>query len=660
MRHSLLFLLVLSLVAPAGCSGGSSSDDDDDVGGGEGEGEGEEGEGEGEGTCTDHDGDGAGIGDGCEADDCDDTDPLTVSNCGEDCEANPLRAGCACDAGAVTACYMGPEGTGGNGACGPGLKTCTADGWGPCEGQVLPTVTVETLCNEIDDNCDGEVDEGVQSICGNCNTDCNEICIGVGCDDPFVEGEGRSIVQNPDGSITLSGAASVSNFVIWVANSGAGTVSKINTRTHEEEGRYVTMDPDINSFPNPSRTTVNPHGDVVVSNREEPHGGSTKIMASDCPDQNGNGRVETSTGTNDVLEWGEDECVVWYVGDIPAARGSAFEIRAELDAGIREYVWVGSYPFQDSTIFEIDSVDGEKTGNEIPRTGAYGLAMGPGGLLWSVGLGGCPVSTDTTTLDQVRYACPPNGGGAYGLAVDSEGRVWIGSSTARLTPEDESWELPIGGGRGGGGITVDAFGNAYTGEQGGGFKIDGETMEVTDLPGTGGHGWAVDFDGYIWSVDMQDSAHVMDPDTFEVEHVRPPFIQPYTYSDMTGFQLQNTVTPAGVYERIFETCPNSEDKLSIAAVEYDAVVPAGSAVGFRLKHATTLEGLADVGWTDIGTAPNDTSPLDVEAKLIEAGVDIETLGHYVMIEATLQSIDRLNRPILNSFLLRYSCSDIFQ
>jgi hypothetical protein len=98
----------------------------------------------------------------------------------------------------------------------------------------------------------------------------------------------------------------------------------------------------------------------------------------------------------------------------------------------------------------------------------------------------------------------------------------------------------------GGGITVDAFGNAYTGEfgWGGAYKIDGETMETTALPGMGGHGWAVDFDGYIWSVDMTNAAHVMDPETLEVEDVTPPFQSPYTYSDMTGFQLQNTVTPA--------------------------------------------------------------------------------------------------------------------
>jgi hypothetical protein len=668
-RFLLLGFILSGLAGSTACSG-NASDDDDDVGGGgegEGEGEGEEGEGEGEGNCIDADGDGAGVGDACESDDCDDSDPNTIAQCGESCDDNPLRAGCPCEAGAVVACYMGPDGTANNGVCAAGLKTCGADGWGGCDGQVLPTVSVETACNEIDDNCDGTVDEGVKSVCNDCNAECVEICVGVGCDAPFEADEGRSIIQNPDGSITLSGAAAVSNFVIWVANSQEGTVSKVNTRTREEEGRYGTMDPDLigagsfNGQMSPSRTTVNPHGDVVVSNREGSHGGSTKILASDCPDVNRNGQIETSTGRGDVLEWGEDECVAWYVDEIPFARGSAFEIRAELDGGIHEYVWIGSYNLgQNGTIFEVDSIEGEKTGQEIPTTGAYGLAMGPGGLLWSVGLGGCPVSTDTTSLEQTVYGCGPNGG-AYGLAVDSEGRVWIGSGTSRLTPWEELWETPIGAQVSGGGITVDAFGNAYSGQFGGNqaYKIDGETMETTQLPNMGGHGWAVDFDGYIWSVDMNNSAHVMDPETFEVEHVSPPFVGPYTYSDMTGFQLQNTVTPAGVYERLFEVCA-PEETLNLSQLDWEADVPAGAGISFRIKHASAIEELQNMGWIDVGSIPADPSPIDVAARLVAAGVDVDHLGHFVMVEATLQSIDRLNRPTLHSFMLRYSCSIIIQ
>src|SRR5690349_784454 len=51
---------------------------------------------------------------------------------------------------------------------------------------------------------------------------------------------------------------------IWVANAGQSTISKINTQTMVEEGRYITR-PDSNG--NPSRTSVNLSGDVAVANR---------------------------------------------------------------------------------------------------------------------------------------------------------------------------------------------------------------------------------------------------------------------------------------------------------------------------------------------------------------------------------------------------------
>ncbi len=56
-------------------------------------------------------------------------------------------------------CYTGPLGTANQGRCRPGTQTCKDDNtWGACTGDILPQA--ET-CDGQDDNCDGNLDEGV-------------------------------------------------------------------------------------------------------------------------------------------------------------------------------------------------------------------------------------------------------------------------------------------------------------------------------------------------------------------------------------------------------------------------------------------------------------------------------------------------------------------
>jgi MYXO-CTERM domain-containing protein len=124
--------------------------------------------------------------------DCDDTNaavnPGATEICNgidDDCdgEADP---GCDCTLGATTPCGIDV------GACTSGTQSCTGGTWGACLGSVSPGAE---RCNAIDDDCDGEIDNG--AICPG-----GFLCIEGGCvppDSPPVDDAGTPPTEDaPD------------------------------------------------------------------------------------------------------------------------------------------------------------------------------------------------------------------------------------------------------------------------------------------------------------------------------------------------------------------------------------------------------------------------------------------------------------------------------
>ena len=73
--------------------------------------------------------------------------------------------GCSCSSGDTQSCYSGPAELEGIGACAAGLQTCDELGhWGECEGEVLPS---EEVCDGADNDCNEKVDEDLGTVtCG--------------------------------------------------------------------------------------------------------------------------------------------------------------------------------------------------------------------------------------------------------------------------------------------------------------------------------------------------------------------------------------------------------------------------------------------------------------------------------------------------------------
>lgn len=76
----------------------------------------------------------------------------------EDCSGRADDGPDCCAIAGEGSCYTGPEGTRGVGVCRAGRRVCMPGmPPGPCMGEVVPSAE---LCNGVDDNCNGVVDEG--------------------------------------------------------------------------------------------------------------------------------------------------------------------------------------------------------------------------------------------------------------------------------------------------------------------------------------------------------------------------------------------------------------------------------------------------------------------------------------------------------------------
>jgi hypothetical protein len=307
---------------------------------------------------------------------------------------------------------------------------------------------------------------------------------------------GSGVKLDPNGFVVLN-SGSTEFYFMWIANDAQGWVSKYDTRTGKEVGRYWSVVPRDcfsaagqpkglpctgardnllrgNMANHPSRTALDLNGDVWVANRALSIQGSvTKIAndASGCIDRNANGTIETSkdldndgqiTGAEMITptDWANplqyDECVVFSTpigsptGDV-GVRALAVSL-----GGIEStngYVWAGVY--RDKTFHKLDTSNGQPVAVNAAGDMTVALAFGPYGAivdskqrLFAVYPGAAWLALiDTTTgalvSDQIK---PPAATicGAYALGIDGKDRVWLagwtnGSVACRYDHATATW-----------------------------------------------------------------------------------------------------------------------------------------------------------------------------------------------------------------------------
>lgn len=494
--------------------------------------------------------------------------------------------------------------------------------------------------------------------------------VGPGTGSPFNPGaDGSTGIKLDDkGNVVLDPGNLMGSMtpIIWVANSGEGTISKVDTRSLKEVARYYT-------FPgggaDPSRTSVSLGGDVVVANRARPDGhkaSAVKIAGdkSGCVDRNKNGKIDTFEGAGQVpaaFQWADgqkespDECVLWLTNlsngsssTLPRAVGFDAEISGEGMAG--SMVYVGLHATKE--LVRLDAGTGAVLKRIPLGIAPYGLVLDKGGNVWLLDTAGALARVEVRNGDRLTVWNGAKGPPCrYGITADSNGLIYTagGSCISRFRPQTETWEsLAVPGASSLRGVAVDQNFGVWSAETSKGMvHVDGKgaAMVYKSLVQVTGSnvGAAIDADGKPWVISQgQSMAHKIDPATYKAQPVNVGQ-GPYTYSDMTGFQLRNAGAPFGLYRRTFLGCGADTRWLTL---NWQALVPQGAQVVVRYRIAASVADLAAAPWTQLASLPPDMPalPLAITGK-----------GAVLQVEFAMRAADAKITPVLSSVDAGYRC-----
>ncbi|MBN1227324.1 MAG: putative Ig domain-containing protein, partial [Deltaproteobacteria bacterium] len=429
---------------------------------------------------------------------------------------------------------------------------------------------------------------------------------------------------------------------IWIANSGESTVSKINTNTGRELGRYRTG-PGAGTVEYPSRIAVDLKGDVWVGNRNS----STAVKIVLYPfDKNGDGSVTTSADVNDngvidpdeVLAWGEDEAVLFSI--------SVENEPQALAVDAHNNVWIGGSAgniiyYDGQTGIKLKSIKIHPTINLM----CYGALVDANGTLWiahhtysrltridnpHAGTSVNPLGSHT-----INSYCAT--GSVYGINIDADGYIyssgWSFNTIRKFDPLTNIWlyQNLIPSGNEGRGVAIGLDGDIWVAQAGANQvtrhdALNG-SLKATINVGSFPTGVAVDNAGKIWCTNSE-SNNIMriDPEINCVDFIQEAHPSPDNYSNMTGMAVRNVTTKTGTWTVVFDS---ELDATAWGTISWEGYEPPGTSISVRVRSSDDL-----INWSNWETALN-------EIELI-----FTPDGRYLEIESTLLIQSGDSSPVL--------------
>jgi hypothetical protein len=448
--------------------------------------------------------------------------------------------------------------------------------------------------------------------------------------------------------------------VLWVANAGEDTMSRINTDGDGgngcEEARYLTAfglptalaNHGAFDGPAPSRSAVDGSGNLYVANRH--FTGSRrpellKIAVEGGIDRNGNGVIDTSVDINgdcmitpdemlpviddnadgiaQVSEF-RDERVIWI-----SQFGDGGDLGRSLCLDVGGDLWAGTYSGREYWKFDQNGI--LLAGPIATDASNYGCAVDASGTLWGATLGSTLVELDTNTDTWVQNI---TGQSNYGIALGND-RVYLGNTLHGYNPALNSFQFNVA--FTGTGVQVDGLGNVWFGTP---TLRKFETTVTGDLSTTpvcttgslGGRGPIVGKGNRIWTINTSsNSVSQYDNDCNFISTVQVGRA-PYTYSDATGFGARNQTDPTGIWTVITDG--------GSAGTEWDSVSwndepegsePAGTSITVEVRSSDLEAGLGLLAYTPV----------------LNSIASLGKIGRFIQVRATLRPDSAANSPVLS-------------